>query len=149
MVQMLLKDSPVGYTGPVGLLWGTAAGEGSVAPISSLLAIPVTTCGVTIPWQVAEICWKKWITLSWSVILSTVITLTLFHWATSLGFNLKGLPALMYLVFLLPSYCDFVRCCKLAILYWHYSCYSSVYCCESYLCFNIISLLDFVQRSLL
>jgi len=62
IVQMLLKDSPVGYTTTVGLLWGTAAGEGGVAPISPLLAIPVTMCGVTIPWQVAEICWKKQMT---------------------------------------------------------------------------------------
>ena len=59
MVHMLQKDSPVGYTRIVGLLWGTAAGEGDVAPISPLLAIPVTTCGVTIPWQVAEVCWKE------------------------------------------------------------------------------------------
>jgi hypothetical protein len=177
---MLLKDSPVGYTRTVGLLWGTAAGEGGVAPISLLLAIPVTMCGGHNPMAGRWYLLEEINHFSWSISHyshyshQSIHACSLFNWTAPLGstvsevlaprhaWNLKSLPALMdhfgfvktmmikfvrfqSLAFLLPSYCHFGRCCKLAILYCHYSCYSSIHCCKSFLCFKIISFLNFVR----
>lgn len=180
---MLLKVSPVGYTRTVGLLWGTAAGEGGVAPISLLLAIPVTMCWGHNPmagrwYLLEEISDLVDPSVTTAISHQSIHACTLFNWTAPLGstvsevlaprhaWNLKSLPALMdhfgfvktmmiefvrfqSLAFLLPSYCHFGRCCQLAILYWHYSCYSSIHCCKSFLCFKIISYLNFVQRLLL
>jgi hypothetical protein len=50
------QDLPVGYKRMVGLLLcGAAADEGGVNPVSPLLAMPLTACGVTIPLQAGKI----------------------------------------------------------------------------------------------